>query len=122
MERQQIEETLAMLQAQAAVQQLILKALLRLQPDPMAALELWRDIRSEAQRCMPDLPSDARHSRWLAEQMQCFEEDWTAELADLAASAAQPDQPPPPRSKRPARRLKSPRSADRNDRGAPAGP
>lgn len=100
MERQQIEETLAMLQAQAAAQQLILKALLRLQPDPMAVLELWRDIRTDAERSMPDLPSDARHSRWLAEQMQCFAEDWTAELADLAASATAPMKPARPRSKR----------------------
>jgi hypothetical protein len=100
MECQQIEETLAMLQAQAAAQQLILKALLRLQPDPMAVLELWRDIRTDAERAMPDLPSDARHSRWLAEQMQCFAEDWTAELADLAASATTPTKPARPRSKR----------------------
>jgi len=100
MERQQIEETLAMLQAQAAAQQLILKALLRLQPDPMAVLELWRDIRADAERSMPDLPSDARHSRWLAEQMQCFAEDWTAELADLAASATAPAKPPRRRATR----------------------
>jgi hypothetical protein len=100
MERQQIEETLAMLQAQAAVQQLILKALLRLQPDPMTVLELWHDIRTEAERSMPDLPSDARHSRWLAEQMQCFAEDWTAEMADLAASATAPAKSARARSKR----------------------
>jgi len=101
MERQQIEETLAMLQAQAAAQQLIIKALLRLQPDPMAVLELWRGIRTDSESSMPNLPSDARHSRWLAEQMQCFAEDWTAELADLAASATTPAKPPRSRSKRP---------------------
>ncbi len=104
MERQQIEETLAMLQAQAAAQQLILKALLRLQPDPMAVLELWHDIRTDAERTMPDLPSDARHSRWLAEPMECFAEDWTAELADLAATAPAPAKPARARSKRPPRR------------------
>jgi hypothetical protein len=113
MERQQIEETLAMLQAQAAAQQLILKALLRLQPDPMAVLDIWGSIRSEAQRCVPDLPSDARHSRWLAEQMQCFEEDWTAELADLAASATRPAKPAPKRSTGAARQSKQPGRAGR---------
>jgi MoxR-like ATPase len=112
MERQQIEETLAMLQAQAAAQQLILKALLRLQPDPMAVLELWRDIRTDAERSMPDLPSDARHSRWLAEQMQCFAEDWTAELADLAASATAPTKPARPGSKRTQRRANPSDSGD----------
>jgi MoxR-like ATPase len=112
MERQQIEETLAMLQAQAAAQQLILKALLRLQPDPMAVLALWRDIRADAERSMPDLPSDARHSRWLAEQMQCFAEDWTAELADLAASAAAPTKPARPGSKRTQRRANPSDSGD----------
>ena len=112
MERQQIEETLAMLQAQSAAQQLILKALLRLQPDPMAVLELWRDIRTDAERTMPDLPSDARHSRWLAEQMECFAEDWTAELADLAASATAPAKPARARSKRPPRRSHQANPAD----------
>ena len=101
MERQQIEENLAMLQAQTAVQQLMLKALLRLQPDPMAVLETWRDIRADAARTMPDLPPDARHSRWLAEQMQCFAEVWSAELADLVASATVASEPVRPRSKRP---------------------
>jgi hypothetical protein len=113
MERQQIEETLAMLQAQTAVQQLILKALLRLQPDPMAVLDVWRNIRSEAQRCAPDLPSDARHSRWLAEQMQCFEEDWTAELADLAASTTRPPKPATKRSTRAPRHSRQPGGAGR---------
>jgi hypothetical protein len=120
MERQQIEETLALLQAQAAAQQLILKALLRLQPDPLAVLERWHDVRAEAERSMPDLPSDARHSRWLAEQMQCFAEDWTAELADLAASATAPAKPARTRTKR------TPRRSSRADPAvhgpAPAGP
>jgi MoxR-like ATPase len=108
MERQQIEETLAMLQAQAAAQQLMLKTLLRLQPDPMTVLELWRGMRADAERSMLDLPSDARHSRWLAEQMQCFAEDWTAELADLAASATAPVQAVRPRAKRAPRRSDRP--------------
>src|SRR6476646_6006159 len=120
MERQQIEETLAMLQAQAAAQQLILKALLRLQPDPMAALELWHDVRTDAERSMPDLPSDARHSRWLAEQMQCFAEDWTAELADLAASASAPAKPARPRAKRTSRRSSRPDATAHGP--TPAGP
>ena len=120
MERQQIEETLAMLQAQAAVQQLMLKALLRLQPDPLAVLELWRDIRSAAECSMPDLPSDARHSRWLAEQMQCFAEDWTAELADLAASATALTKPARAPSKRPARHSSRTDPADQGP--TPAGP
>lgn len=120
MERQQIEETLALLQAQAAVQQLMLKTLLRMQPDPMAVLAAWRDVRGDAERSMPALPSDARHSRWLAEQMQCFAEDWTAELADVAASAASSSKPPASRAQQPARRSNRSRPGDRGP--AQAGP
>jgi hypothetical protein len=90
MERQQIEEMLALLQAQCAVQNLVLRAMLRLQPDPMALLEAWHAVRADAERATSVLPADARHSRWLADQMQCFVEDWTAELADLAATQAKP--------------------------------
>jgi hypothetical protein len=98
MERQQVEETLAMLQAQGAVQQMVIRALLRMQPDPMALLAAWREVRGDGGQVASALPSDARHSRWLAEQMQCFAEDWTAELADLATAAG--DTPPPPSTDR----------------------
>lgn len=105
MERQQIEETLALLQAQCAVQNLMLRAMLRLQPDPIALLEAWHAVRADAERATSVLPVDARHSRWLADQMQCFAEDWTAELADLAAMHAPPargDKQARPRQRRPA--------------------
>ncbi|WP_159015659.1 hypothetical protein [Cognatiluteimonas profundi] len=117
MERQQIEETLALLQAQCAVQHLMLRAMLRLQPDPMALLEAWHAVRADAERATSVLPADARHSRWLADQMQCFVEDWTAELADVAAMNTEPARHAPqarPRQRRPPSRATRPKTnADR---------
>jgi hypothetical protein len=75
-------------------------------------LERWREVRADVERSMPGLPSDARHSRWLAEQAQCFAEDWTAELADLAASATATSKPARPRAKRPPRRANQSDPAD----------
>ena len=93
MERQQLEETLAALQAQNAALQMVVKTLLRQHPDPLALLETWREIRADAEHLSPLVPSDVRHSRWVAEQMQCFAEDWTAELADLVTTATAIDVP-----------------------------
>jgi hypothetical protein len=118
MERQQVEETLAMLQAQGAVQQMMIRALLRMQPDPMALLAAWREVRGDGGQVASALPSDARHSRWLAEQMQCFAEDWTAELADLATAAG--DAPPPPQADR--AHPRSPRTGRRPAHKGPPSP
>jgi hypothetical protein len=88
MERNQIEETLALLQAQCAVHHLVLKTLIRRDPDPLALLATWREIRNDAGITRSLLPADTRHSRWLAEQIESFAEEGTAELADLATDAS----------------------------------
>jgi hypothetical protein len=117
MERSQLEETLALLQAQCAVQNLVLKTLIHRDRDPLALLGAWREIRTDAATARSLLPADARHSRWLAEQIESFTEAWTAELADLAIDATpqqalqQPvvdEQPAMPKRRPPPRRRKSP--------------
>jgi hypothetical protein len=121
MERQQIEDTLAQLQAQAAIQNLMLRAMLRLHPDPMALLQAWHAVRADAERATPVLPADARHSRWLADQMQCLAEDWTAELADLVALNDNPPGKPArtrPRQRRPSTPASTP-GANADQRPAP---
>ncbi|MDB6163459.1 MAG: hypothetical protein JWL98_891 [Xanthomonadaceae bacterium] len=93
MERTQIEETLAMLQAQATVQHMVLRTLMRAMPNPSALLTAWREIRCDAAAAASLLPADARHSDWIAEQIESFAEEWTAEFADLAIAVNQPTTP-----------------------------
>jgi len=84
---QQTEETLAALQAQLAVQQMALRALVRSHPDPTAVLAAWRESRADAVAASYALPPGARHSRWVAELMEAFAEHWTAELVDHAVAS-----------------------------------
>ena len=78
-------DELAIVQAQVAVQHLVLQSLVHSHPQPDALLEQWRRLRADRVAQAYALPADARSSDWLSQHMQVFAEDWTAELVDAVA-------------------------------------
>lgn len=80
----ELEEGLCRVQAQAAVQQRVLLALVRSHPDPNTLLLRWHELVRDAEKQAFALPSDLRASDLLSEQCRTLQEDWTAELVDLA--------------------------------------
>lgn len=75
----------AILQAQVAVQQLLLQSLVQSHPQPDELLRQWRRLRADRVAGAYALPADARSSDWLSQHIQVFAEDWTAELVDVIA-------------------------------------
>lgn len=86
MERE-TEELICSIQAQLYAQHVALRALARTHPDPVELLAGWRLALAEAASANPVVPSHARHSDYLAEQVRVYTEDWTAELVELAVPA-----------------------------------
>ena len=78
-------EEVAFLQAQLAVQHLVLQSLAHSHPRPDLMLQHWRRLRADRVAAAYALPADARASDWLSQQIQVFAEDWTAELVDVIA-------------------------------------
>ena len=78
-------DELAIVQAQVAVQHLVLQSLVHSHPQPDLLLEQWRRLRADRVAQAYSLPADARSSDWLSQHMQVFAEDWTAELIDVIA-------------------------------------
>jgi hypothetical protein len=81
-------DELAIVQAQVAVQHLVLQSLLHSHPQPDVLLQQWRRLRADCVAQTFPLPADARSSDWLSQHMQVFAEDWTAELVDVIARGA----------------------------------
>jgi hypothetical protein len=75
-------EEAAILQAQLAVQQMALKAVVHTHPHPAELLHQWRRLRADRVAAAYALPVGVRTSEWLSQQVQAFAEDWTAELVD----------------------------------------
>ena len=75
-------ENLAILQAQVAVQNLMLQALMHSHPEPETVLQHWRRLRADRVAAAYTLPADVRNSDWLSEHIQTFADDWTAELVE----------------------------------------
>jgi hypothetical protein len=84
-----LREELAILQAQFAVQQMALRALVHTHPDPAALLHKWRGLRADRVAAAYALPADVRTSEWLSQYVQAFAEDWTAELVDAVTRQAE---------------------------------
>jgi hypothetical protein len=92
-------EEAGILQAQLAVQQMALRALVQSHPEPAALLRRWRELRADRVAAAYTLPAGIRDSEWLTQHVQAFAEDWTAELIDaltrhtehLEASPSDPD-------------------------------
>lgn len=78
------DEALCDLQAQACVLRMALRALIRLNPDPEAALASLRDVLAESERHSPTAPSYARNSEHFADRYRAFVEDLLAEWVELA--------------------------------------
>jgi hypothetical protein len=82
-------EELAIVQAQLAVQHMMLRALVHGHPEPAALLHQWRKLRADRVAAAYALPADARSSEWLSQHVQAFAEDWTAELVDVVTRLAE---------------------------------
>ena len=80
-----LRDELAIIQAQVAVQNLVLQSLVHSHPQPDLLLQQWRRLRADRVAQSYALPADARSSDWLSQHMQVFAEDWTAELVDVIA-------------------------------------
>lgn len=78
-------DELAIVQAQVAVQHLLLQSLVHSHPQAKELLLHWRRLRADRVAEAYALPADARSSDWLSQHMQVFAEDWTAELVDVIA-------------------------------------
>jgi len=81
-----LRDELAIIQAQVAVQNVVLQSLVHSHPRPDVLLQQWRRLRADRVAQAYALPADARSSDWLSQHMQVFAEDWTAELVDVIAS------------------------------------
>ena len=81
-------EEVAIVQAQLAVQQMALKAVVHAHPHPEELLHQWRRLRADRVAAAYALPADVRTSEWLSEYVQAFAEDWTAELVDAVTRQA----------------------------------
>ena len=75
-------DEIAILQAQLAVQQMALKAVVHTHPHPAELLHQWRRLRADRVAAAYALPTGVRTSEWLSQYVQAFAEDWTAELVD----------------------------------------
>jgi len=75
-------DEIAILQAQLAVQQMALKAVVHAHPHPAELLHQWRRLRADRVAAAYALPTGVRTSEWLSQYVQAFAEDWTAELVD----------------------------------------
>jgi hypothetical protein len=75
-------EEVAILQAQLAVQQMALRALVHTHPNPAELLHQWRRLRADRVAAAYALPAGVRTSEWLSQYVQAYAEDWTAELVD----------------------------------------
>ena len=80
-----LRDELAIIQAQVAVQNLVLQSLVHSHPQPDLLLQQWRRLRADRVAQSYALPADARSSDWLSQHMQVFAEDWTAELVEVIA-------------------------------------
>lgn len=81
------EESICSIQAQVYAQHVVLRALVRTHPDPVALLAAWREALTEAAGTHPAVPAHARDSDYLADQVRVYTEDWTAEMVELAVPA-----------------------------------
>jgi hypothetical protein len=86
-----LREELAILQAQLAVQHMVLRALMHSHPNPDDLLQQWRRLRADRVAAAYALPANVRSSEWLSQHVQTFAEDWTAELVDVVTRQADPD-------------------------------
>ena len=82
------EEALCDVQAQLYALRIVVRAVMRTHPDPVALLSAWREALAEAATCNPVAPAGWRSSDYLAERMHASAEDWTAELVELAVPSA----------------------------------
>lgn len=78
------EEMLSSLQAQVAMQHLMLLALVKAHPDPARVLAMWQSALADAVDCKSAVPSTCRHSDLIRERCADFSEQWTALLVDEA--------------------------------------
>lgn len=78
-------DELAILQAQVAVQHLLLQSMVHSHPRPDELLQQWRRLRADRVAEAYAVTADARSSDWLSQHIQVFAEDWTAELVDAIA-------------------------------------
>jgi hypothetical protein len=78
------EEMLCSLQAQVAMQHLMLLALVKTHPDPDKVLAMWRTALADAVDCKSAVPSTCRHSDLVRERCADFSEQWTALLVEEA--------------------------------------
>lgn len=81
---QMIEEALCDVQAQLYALRIVVRAIVRTHPDPVALLSAWHDALAEASTSNPVAPAGWRSSDYLSERMRASAEDWTAELVELA--------------------------------------
>lgn len=86
-----LRDELAILQAQLAVQHMVLRALMHSHPNPGDLLQQWRRLRADRVAAAYSLPANVRSSEWLSQHVQTFAEDWTAELVDVVTRQAGPD-------------------------------
>ena len=82
------EEAIASLQAQVAIQHLVLLSLVRSHPDPPAVLAQWRSLLADAGERRSGLPSTGRRSELVGECCERFAEVWTAQLVDESVNRA----------------------------------
>jgi len=85
------EEALCDVQAQLHALRIVVRAIVRTHPNPVALVSAWRDALTEAATTNPVAPSGWRSSDYLTERMRACAEDWTAELVELAVPS--PDLP-----------------------------
>ncbi|WP_363800088.1 hypothetical protein ABU614_08655 [Lysobacter firmicutimachus] len=78
------EETVSSLQAQIAVQHLVLLSLVKTHPYPNQLLEKWRAVLADSTECKSALPSTSRESDLVRERCDHFAEEWTVQLVDVA--------------------------------------
>ena len=86
-----LREELAILQAQLAVQHMLLRALMHSHPKPGELLHQWRRLRADRVAAAYALPASVRTNEWLSQHVQTFAEDWTAELVDVVRRQEDPD-------------------------------
>lgn len=78
------EEAISSLQAQIAIQHLMLLSLVKTHPYPNQLLETWRSVLADCVECKSALPSTSRESDLVRERCEHFAEEWTAQLVDVA--------------------------------------
>jgi hypothetical protein len=84
-----LSDEVAILKAQLAVQQMLLRVLVHTHPNPAQVLDTWRRLRKDRSATASTLPADVRSSEWLSQHVQAFAEDWTAELVDVVTYLSQ---------------------------------